>query len=545
MSNWTNNNRFPLSNWLSTTLGGGTEDFFILSHKNRMYMKKYKPYGARFYREFLREVTERLPFSQYTSVISTLSCESIRNCNRHFNSKKYESVGDKKNLLGMWNDLVKTNWKDYASLRLRLPAVSERLEIDANPTWDFPEWIQELMSGILDIMTPTPTNMIAPLSKLSSSVVLKLFGFPYSEKGVLDAAIYFQENPNLVNKINADNLSDNDYFQPILVPDVDDDYDRTALPIKLLRELPDLTNIFDTKLRMSRDIIFDSPMPIIEDIKSGINYRLDFLRNLLIEDIPQELDTAKDWLKELLRGEKNEVEQASANIDLIINDPEMSASIKVANVDKIIANNLGIDQVLTYSAAQFVGTKIAPEILKVAIPTAGGLTAAGNSAAPALIWKAAAWNPMIMLGATIFISCVIPGLIWGDSPTKQKEKEKDQGLICLAYIYCRNNPSPTDTYSVHKAVMVTQEREWIADIKAMRLETDGWWEENYGIIYSMENEPVWGYNFDTDSIIEDESEIRRIYLQMMAQMEVYYVPDTPPEAKYLWYSNPRDDSSPY
>ncbi|MGD1699098.1 hypothetical protein [Dapis sp. BLCC M229] len=545
MGSWTNNNRFPLSIFINQTLGGGTDDFFTLNHKHRMYMNKYKPYGAKFYREFLREVTERLDFNQYTSIISRLSCESVRNCNRHFNSAKYPDVGAKKNLLGMWNDVIKKNWKDFASLRLRLPAVSERLEIDAEPSWDFPEWIQKLMSGILSTMTPTPTDMVIPLSMLSSSVVMKLFGFPYSERGVLDAAIYFQENPDLVNRMNGDNLSESDYFQPTLVPDIDDDYDATSLPEKLLRELPGLTGIFDTKLRMSRDIIFNSPMPILEDIKAGINYRLDFLRQVLTEDVPAELPTAKEWLKELLRGSKDEIEQAANNLETVINDPNMEISLKVANADMIITNNLGINQVLSYSAAQFIGQKIAPEILKVAIPTAGGLTVGGNSAAPSLIWKAAAWNPMVMVGATIMISCLIPGLIWGDSPTKQKEKEKEQGLICLAYVYCRNNTNVDDTYSIHKAVLVTEEKEWVKDIQAMRLETDGNWPEEFGIIYSMENEPIWGYDFVADSIIEEEDEIRRIYLQMMAQREVYYVPDAPSTAKYMWYAEPNDDSGRY
>ena len=447
--------------------------------------------------------------------------------------------------MGMWNNVIKKNWRDFATLRLRLPAVSERLEIDADPTWNFPEWIQTLLSGILSTITPTPTNLVIPLSMLSSSVVMKLFGFPYSERGVLDAAIYFQDNPGLVNEINEDNRSDSDYFQPTLVPEVDDDYDSTSLPEKLLRELPSLTRIFDTKLRMSRDIIFDSPMPILEDIKSGINYRLEFLRDVLLEDVPSELPTAVEWLKELLRGSKDEIEQASNNLDTIIDDPNMTPQLKVANADLIITNNLGIDQVMGYSAAQFIGQKIAPEILKVAIPTAGGITAAGNTAAPALIWKAATWNPMIMVGATIMVSCLIPGLIWGDSPTKQKEKEKEQGLVCLAYIYCRNNTNVDDTYSIHKAVLVTEEKEWLKDIQAMRLETDGNWREEFGIIYSMENEPIWGYDFVADSIIEEEDDIRRVYLQMMAQREVYYVPDSPSTAKYMWYAEPSDDSGRY
>ncbi|NES72712.1 MAG: hypothetical protein F6K24_49700 [Okeania sp. SIO2D1] len=58
----------------------------------------------------------------------------------------------------------------------------------------------------------------------------------------------------------------------------------------------------------------------------------------------------------------------------------------------------------------------------------------------------------------------------------------------------------------------------------------------------MENEPVWGYNFTDDSIIESEDEIRKIYLQMMAQTEVYYIPNSPDEAKYIWYRKPQDDS---
>ncbi|MCL2933182.1 MAG: hypothetical protein MGG11_13285 [Trichodesmium sp. MAG_R03] len=306
-----------------------------------------------------------------------------------------------------------------------------------------------------------------------------------------------------------------------------------------------MTAIFDTKLRMSRDVIFNYPMPILEDIKTGITYRLDFLREVLTEDVPGELPTAKEWLKELLRGSNEEIEQAANNLETVIDDPNMTIPLKVANADMIIANNLGINQVLNYSAAQFVGTKIAPEILKVAIPTAGGLTTAGNTAAPALIWKAAAWNPMIMVGATIMISCLIPGLVWGESPSKQKEKEKEQGLICIAYVYCRNNTDVDDTYSIHKAVLVTDEKEWTKDILAMRWETDGMWPEEFGIIYSMENEPVWGYDFVADSIIEAEDEIRRIYLQMMAQREVYYVPDAPSTAKYMWYAEPSDESGRY
>lgn len=118
-------------------------------------------------------------------------------------------------------------------------------------------------------------------------------------------------------------------------------------------------------------------------------------------------------------------------------------------------------------------------------------------------------------------------------------------MITIAYIYCRNDTSPKSPYDIYKALLITKEREWTEDIKEMHKEIDETWEEEYGIIYSRENEPIWGYNFITDSIIESEDEIRRIYLQMMAQREVFYVAGSPPEAKYLWYAQPNDESSPY
>lgn len=215
MTNYLDDERYPLSIALEDFLNGSKRQFFdeichptrLIGRKLRLNPETNEPntLGMSKFRQLMRhlhpsmiETPEEIRFpDDYTIQFTNVCLESIVSANQIYSDKIYNFISDIKALLAESLDLFTVSIFKSLWLDEKIQELAPNLNVSAEKQslQDWGDYFYEVSTELLQKYTDTPTELLEPTARLTSSLVLQAYNVPGSLSQEIKMADYFAENP--------------------------------------------------------------------------------------------------------------------------------------------------------------------------------------------------------------------------------------------------------------------------------------------------------------------------------------------------------------